>query len=81
MRTTLNFDADVLDKARAVASKANQSIKIIINRALRLGLSEIEKGNKKRPYKTKPHAMKLKKDYSLDHIQELLSQVDGENSP
>lgn len=80
MRTTLNFDEDVLDKARSVASKSGQSIKNIINKALRLGLSQIEKGSKQRPYKTTPHCMKLKEGHSLDHIQDLLSQLDGEDS-
>ncbi len=80
MRTTLNFDHDVLDKAKAVAQKSKSSLKKIVNQALRLGLSEIEKGSKKRPYKTTPHRLKLKKGYDLDRIQDLLSQLEGEDS-
>lgn len=80
MRTTLNFDEDILDQARMVAQKSKQSLRVVINKAIRVGLNEIKKGIQKRPYQTEPHSMHLKAGYSLDHIQELLSQIEGEDS-
>jgi len=51
----------------------------VINEALRTGLNHLEKPTKRRPYRTKPHAMGLRKGYSLDNIQELLAQAEGED--
>ena len=79
MRTTLTLDEDVLDKARAVAGQLRVPLKTVVNEALRVGLREVEKPAKQRPYRTRPRAMGLRKGYSLDNIQELLAQAEGEN--
>jgi hypothetical protein len=79
MRTTLTLDEDVLDKARAVAGQLRVPLKTVVNEALRVGLREVEKPAKQRPYRTKPRAMGLRKGYSLDNIQDLLAQAEGED--
>ena len=79
MRTTLTLDEDVLDKARAVAGKLRVPLKTVVNEALRVGLSEVEKPAKQRRYRTKSRAMGLRKGFNLDNIQELLAQAEGEN--
>lgn len=78
MRTTLNIDDDVLDKARAVTEQLRVPLKTVVNEALRVGLREVEKPAKQRRYRTKPRAMGLRKGYSLDNIQELLAQTEDE---
>ncbi len=78
MRTTINIDDDVLDRARLVSSKLGTSFKMVINEALRKGLDDVEKPTIQRPYRTKPHAMGLQKGYNLDNIQELLAKIEGE---
>ena len=78
MRTTINIDVDVLDRARGLANKLGTSFKSVINEALRTGLEEVEKPARKQPYQTEPHAMGLRKGYNLDNIQELLAQLEGE---
>ena len=80
MRTTLSIDDDVLERARAVAAKLRTPFKAVVNEALRAGLDHVEKPAKHRPYKTKPHAMGLKPGRNLDNIQELLAQIEGEDS-
>ena len=80
MRTTLSIDDDVIERARAVAAKLNTSFRAIINEALRAGLDQVEKPAKQRRYQTKPHAMGLRQGRSLDNIQELLAQIEGEDS-
>lgn len=80
MRTTLTLDEDVAEKTKKVAEKNRTSFKSVINQALRLGLEQIEMPAKQRRYRTKPQAMGLRKGYSLDNIQELLAQVEGEDS-
>ena len=79
MRTTLNIDDDVLERAKAVAAKRGAPFKTIVNEALRAGLDAVEKHAKKRPYTTDPHPMGLKAGRSLDNVQELLAQVEGED--
>lgn len=79
MRTTLTLDDDVLDKARTLASKLDTPFRRVVNEALRAGLEAIEQPAKTRPYKTQPHKMGLKSGRNLDNIQELLSQIEGED--
>ena len=79
MRTTINLDEDVLDKARALKDKLDLPFKAVINQALRIGLVKVEQPAKQRSYRTKPHAMGLRKGYNLDNIQELLAQAEGED--
>ena len=78
MRTTLTIDDDVLDRARAVAQKLRTPFRQVVNAALRAGLQTVEQPAKTRVYRTQPHQLGLKAGKSLDNIQELLAQIDGE---
>ena len=80
MRTTLTLDDDVLEQARALAAKLQTPFKTVINEALRAGLKEVEKPALQRPYRTRPHAMALRKGRNLDNIQELLAHIEGEDA-
>jgi hypothetical protein len=79
MRTTLSLDEDVLERARAAATRLKMPFKTVVNEALRAGLREVEKPPKRRPYRTVPIAMGLRPGFSYDNIQELLSQAEGED--
>ena len=79
MRTTLNIDNDILDRARALSGKLHTPLKTIINEALRSGLDHVERPAKQKPYKTKPNAMGLKAGRNLDNIQELIAAIEGED--
>jgi len=80
MRTTLSIDDDVIERARAVAARLGTPFKMIVNEALRAGLDQVEQPAKQRPYKTQPHRMGLRQGRNLDNIQELLAQIEGEDS-
>jgi hypothetical protein len=80
MRTTLNIDDDVLERARALSAKLHSPFKRVINEALRAGLEQVEKPASQRPYVTKPHPMGLSPGLDLNNIQELLAQVEGEDA-
>jgi hypothetical protein len=80
MRTTISIDDDVMEKARAAAAKLHRPFRTIVNEALRAGLEHIEKPAKRHTYKTTPHAMGLRSGRNLDNIQELLVQIEGEDS-
>jgi hypothetical protein len=79
MRTTLSLDDDVLEKARSVADKLHVPFKTVINEALRIGLSELEKRPEARPYKTKGHPMGLRPGLSEAKIHDLLVLAEGED--
>lgn len=78
MRTTLSLDDDVIDKARQVAEKLSTSFRSVVNEALRVGLTEVEKPAQCRPYRTVPHSMGLRPGCDLDNVQELIAQAEGE---
>ena len=80
MRTTISIDDDVLERARAVAAKLRTPFKTVVNEALRTGLDIVEQPANRQRYKTKPHAMGLRSGRNLDNIQELLAQIEGEDS-
>lgn len=79
MRTTLTLDADVIDKAKAVAAKRRLPFRAVINEALRIGLVEVDKAPTHRPYYTEPRAMGLRTGYNVDDIQEVLAQAEWED--
>ncbi len=78
MRTTLTLDDDVLDRARALARRVQVPFRQIVNEALRTGLTTVGESVESRVYKTKPHKLGLVAGRSIDNIQELLAQVEGE---
>jgi hypothetical protein len=78
MRTTIQIDHDVLERARALAEKTRRPFKTVINEALRVGLDRMKSPANQAPYKTIPHAMGLRQGRNLDNIQELLAQIEGE---
>lgn len=78
MRTTLTIDDDVLDRARAIASRLRSPFRRVVNEALRAGLQAVEEPSRARPYQTRPRKLGLKDGLNLDNIQELIAQVEGE---
>ncbi len=81
MRTTITLDDDVLGRARTLASVSHETFRRVINEALRAGLDVVAKPTVQKPYRTRPHKMGLREGVSLDRIQDVLSQFDGEEYP
>ena len=80
MRTTLTLDRDVSAKAKSLMKKSGRPFKQIINEALRVGLEHLATPPRGRPYRAKIYSMALRPGYNLDNVQELLSDVEGEDS-
>jgi hypothetical protein len=80
MRTTLSIDDDVIEKAKAAAAKRKLPFRTVINEALRAGLKTLATPRDALPYQTRPHKLGVKAGRNLDNIQELLAQVEGEDS-
>jgi hypothetical protein len=79
MRTTLSIDEDVLEKARKTAGRLHLPFKTVVNEALRRGLAEVEKPAMQRRYRTTPRDMGLQPGFSIDNVQEVLAQAEGED--
>ena len=79
MRTTLTLDPDVAAKARNSAARLGRPFKEVINAALRVGLNELAKPSKSKPYRTIPRPMGLREGFSYDNIAELLAGAEGED--
>ncbi len=75
----MTLDEDVAQRTRILASKLKKPFKVVLNEALRKGLDQVEKPQKRRDYRTNAHEMGLREGLNIDNIQELLSQVEGEN--
>lgn len=79
MKTTINIDDDVLDQARAVASKLDVPFRRVVNDALRAGLQKVEISQERKAYKAPTFNMGLKEGINLDNIQEVIAQYEGED--
>lgn len=81
MRTTLTIDDDVAVVLERLRKSTDASLKDIINDALRRGIREMEKSDKKprKPFRTRSANLGGSKIGSLDNIGEVLAIIEGEN--
>ena len=80
MRTTLTLDDDVAEHAKELSKTLDRPVKEIINQALRVGLESVGKPGAKKHYKTIPKLHGLRAGLNLDNIQELITQIEGEEA-
>ena len=80
MKITISIDDDLLDRAREIAARLRRPFRTVVNEALRAGWLRVERPAEQRPYKTEPHAMGLRSGRNIDNIQELLAQIEGNDS-
>lgn len=52
----------------------------MVNEALRAGLQAVEAPTRSRSYHTQPHKLGLRAGRNLDNIQELIAQIEGDES-
>jgi hypothetical protein len=77
MRTTLTLDDDVAVKLKAAAK--SRPFRIVVNEALRAGLTILEKGAAvRKPYRTRGLNLGHSLVGSLDNVEEVLSRVEGD---
>jgi hypothetical protein len=80
MRTTINIDDDLLDRAKRIAEKRDKPLRYVINESLREGLTVAEQPSESKEYRMPTRNMNLKPGYDLDDVRELLSRLEGEDS-
>ena len=80
MRTTLTLDDDVAARLERVMEKRRQTLKAVVNDALRAGLQALDKARPAaRPYRVRPFNLGPSLVGSLDNVEEVLSRVEGED--
>ncbi|HSB60571.1 MAG TPA: ribbon-helix-helix protein, CopG family [Vicinamibacteria bacterium] len=80
MRTTLTLDADVVALLEHLRAARRQSLKGLVNEALRLGLKSMAAPRKRRrPFRTQTVSLGRCRAGSLDNIAEALALAEGES--
>jgi hypothetical protein len=78
MRTTLTLDDDVAALLRKMMTRTRQSLKQIINEALRRGLVEPSRAERRARYSTRSVDLGRPLIGSLDDVAEVLAVAEGE---
>ena len=78
MRTTITLDPDVA--ARLERLKKTRPFKEVVNEALRAGLDELERGQKKKPGRYTITPVKAyPRRMNIDNIAEVIAEAEGED--
>lgn len=80
MRTTLTIEDDVAAALEQIRKERKQSLKALVNEALRQGLKEMSRPPRKlKPFKTKSVSLGACLAGSLNDIAEALAIAEGED--
>ncbi len=80
MRTTLTLDRDVADRLRSEIRRTGKSLKAAVNEALRLGLGLAGKPPRAARFQVQPHSFGFKPGVDLDRINQLVDELEAEES-
>jgi hypothetical protein len=79
MRTTLTIDDDVAVRLERLRREGDASFKALVNEALRRGLDDLRKPQKKRkPFKTRPIEGVTCLLDNVDNVAEVIAIIEGE---
>ena len=80
MRTTITLEEDVAERIREHMRASKQGFKETVNDLIRKGLS-FSAPSTRRPFQVKARPLGLRPGLSLDNIEDLLDQVEGNLRP
>lgn len=79
MRTTLTLDDDVAASLKRIAAKEAGSLKVAVNKVLRLGLASLNQPKRQAPrFRTNGFDLGPSLVGSLDNVEEVLARAEGE---
>jgi hypothetical protein len=78
MRTTLTIDDDLAQALREKAHTTGSPFKVVVNRAIRVGLEHIDKPKPMKPYKCKAYSLGYPPGADLDHALNLADRLESE---
>jgi hypothetical protein len=76
MRTTLVIDDYVMRELKEKAHRTGQTLKKVVNEAIRLGLAQLEWPSQKKPYRSKTYSMGYPPRGSLDKALEIAAALE-----
>jgi hypothetical protein len=79
MRTTLTLEPDVAHLLKRRITQKKQSLKRVVNEALRVGLSAAAPA-KETPFKVKPHACGLRPGIDIYKLGQLADELEAEET-
>jgi hypothetical protein len=77
MRTTLSLDPDVAAILRQRTEDSSQSLKQVVNQALRIGLAATAP-SEPQPFRVEPHAFAMRPGIDPDKLNQLLDEWEVE---
>jgi hypothetical protein len=76
VRTTLTLDEDVTKLLRSEIRRSGDSLKAVVNKYLRIGLTNSGRGPRKR-FVIQSRPLGLRPGLSYDNVEELLEALEG----
>jgi hypothetical protein len=80
MRTTLTLERDVAESVRREMKRTGKGLKAIVNDALRLGLGIAGKPVSAPRFEVRPHAFDFRPGIDLDRINQLVDELEAEET-
>ena len=80
MRTTLNIDDEILQRARQVAERSHLSFRETVNRALRAGLDKLDPRSRKKAYRCTTYQMGFPPALNLDKALQMAAFLEDEET-
>jgi hypothetical protein len=80
MRTTLTLEQDVAEGVRSEMRRSGKGLKAVVNRALRLGLGLAGKPVRPPRFEVRPHAFGFKPGVDLDRLNQLVDELEAEET-
>jgi hypothetical protein len=80
MRTTINIDDHVLDRAKKVAKRSRLSVRETVNRALSLGLDRLDPRPRTEKYRCTTYRMGFPPALNLDKALQIAAFIEDEET-
>ena len=80
MRTTLTLDPDVAKRLEGEMRRSGEGMKMVVNRALRVGLGMTDKPVEPPLFRVAPHDFGVRPGIDLDRMNQLVDELEGEES-
>jgi hypothetical protein len=80
MRTTLTLDPDVAERLAGEVRRTGRSLKAAVNDALRLGLGLAGKRPRSPRFVVEPHALGLRPGVDPDRLNQLVDELEAEET-
>jgi hypothetical protein len=78
MRTTLTLDPDVVKLLEDAVHRTRRPFKVVVNEALRSGLSGAPRTGARRTFRVKPHRSALRPGFDLAGFNKLSDELEDE---